>query len=76
MSDSKFYNEALDALYKAAKVSANFVEAALTSKDIGFDKAHKERLKVALKVLEITWAENEGEEDDEESEPSHTPDGN
>ena len=71
MSDSKFYNEALDALYKAAKASANFVEAALTSKDTAFDKAYKERLKVALKVLEITWADNEGDDDDE-SEPLHT----
>ncbi len=71
MSDSKFYDEALDALYKAAKASANFVEAALTSKDTGFDKTYRERLKVALKVLEITWADSEGDDDDE-SEPLHT----
>lgn len=62
MSDSKFYDEALDALYKAAKVSANFIEAALTSKDTDLDQ---ERLKVAFEVLKITWAE-EGDEDDED----------
>lgn len=63
MSDSKFFNEALDALYKAAKVSANFIEAALTSKDTNFDQ---ERLEVALKVLKITWTDDEDGEDDED----------
>ncbi|MEM1394311.1 MAG: hypothetical protein AAGG00_13655 [Cyanobacteria bacterium P01_H01_bin.150] len=64
MSDSKLYDEALDALYKAAKASANFVELALTSKDTDFSPAHKERLKVALEVLKITWS-NEDDDDDE-----------
>lgn len=59
MSDSKSYDEALEALYKLAKVSANFIEAALTSKDTDFDQ---ERLKVALKVLKITWTEEEDED--------------
>jgi hypothetical protein len=68
MSDSKFFDEALDALYKAAKASANFVETALTSKDTDFNPADKERLKVALSVLEITWSDDE---DDEESFMSH-----
>ncbi|MBD2775165.1 hypothetical protein [Iningainema tapete] len=63
MSDSKFYDEALDALYKAAKVSANFIEAALMSKDTDLDQA---RLKVALEVLKITWREEESDEDDED----------
>ena len=63
MSDSKLYDEALDALYKAAKASANFVELALTSKDTDFNPAYKERLKVALSVLKITWS-NEDEEDE------------
>ncbi|BAZ17550.1 hypothetical protein NIES4071_94300 [Calothrix sp. NIES-4071] len=65
MSDSDFFNEALDALYKAAKASANFIETALTSKDTDFSPGDKERLKVALSVLEITWCD---EEDDENSE--------
>lgn len=65
MSDSKFFNEALDALYKAAKASANFVEATLISKDTDFGSADKERLKVALSVLKITWS---GEEDEDENE--------
>lgn len=64
MSDSKLYDEALDALYKAAKASANFVELALTSEDIDFTPAYKERLKAALEVLKITWS-NEDEEDEE-----------
>ncbi len=64
MSDSKLFNEALDALYKAAKSSANFVELALTSSDIDFTPAHKERLKAALSVLKITWSD-EDEEDEE-----------
>ena len=63
MSDSKLYDEALDALYKAAKASANFVEVALTSKDTDFTPTYKERLKVALEVLKITWS-NEDEEDE------------
>ncbi|MEM7712442.1 MAG: hypothetical protein AAF349_02520 [Cyanobacteria bacterium P01_A01_bin.68] len=63
MSDSKLYDEALDALYKAAKTSANFVELALTLEDIDFTPAYKERLKVALEVLKITWS-NEDEEDE------------
>ncbi len=62
MSDSKFFNEALDALYKAAFAAANFVETALSSKDTDFDPADRERLKVALSVLKITWS---GEDDDE-----------
>jgi hypothetical protein len=66
MSNSKSFNEALDALYKAARASANFVEAALTSKDINFDSTYKERLKVALSVLEITWSSEEDDEDDED----------
>ncbi len=61
MSDSKYYDEALDALYRAATVSANFIETALTSKDI-VDPADKERLEVALKVLKITWTD-EGDEE-------------
>ncbi|NJL10628.1 MAG: hypothetical protein HC908_11965 [Calothrix sp. SM1_7_51] len=68
MSDSKFFQEALDALYKAAKASANFVEEALNSKDSDFSPADKERLKVALSVLEITWSgEDDDEDEDEES---------
>jgi hypothetical protein len=65
MSDSKFFNEALDALYNAAKASANFVEAALTSKDPDFNSADKERLKVALSVLKITWSDAEGDDENE-----------
>ncbi len=61
MLDSKSYDEALDALYKAATVSANFIETALTSKDM-VAPADKERLEVALKVLKITWADEEDEE--------------
>lgn len=64
MSDSKLYNEALDALYQAAKASANFVEVALTSEDIDFNPRFKERLKAALEVLKITWS-NEDDDDDE-----------
>jgi uncharacterized protein (DUF2225 family) len=67
MSEEKFFNEALDALYKAAKASANFVEVALTSKDTDFDSAYKERLKVALSVLKITWL-NEDDDEDEDDE--------
>ncbi|BAZ18827.1 hypothetical protein NIES4071_107120 (plasmid) [Calothrix sp. NIES-4071] len=65
-SDS--FNQALDALYKAAKASANFLEAALTSKDTDFSPGDKERLKVALSVLEITWSdeEDDGEDDSDE----------
>lgn len=83
MSDSDSFNEALDALYKAAKASANLIEAALTSKDNSFDSAHKERLKVALSVLKITWLgeddddEDEDEDDeDDESQSSYTPNNN
>jgi hypothetical protein len=81
MSNSKSFNEALDALYKAARASANFVEAALTSKNTNFDSAYKERLKVALSVLEITWSseddEDEDDEDEEEDdEPLHMPSNN
>ena len=65
MSDSKFFDEALDALYQAAKASANFVEVTLTSEDINFTPAYKERLKVALSVLKITWSNEEDEEDEE-----------
>lgn len=75
MSDSKLYDEALDALYKAAKASANFIEVALTSKDTDFSPAHKERLKVALEVLKITWSnedEDEEYEDDEDDELPYT----
>lgn len=68
MSDSKFFNEALDALYKAAKASANFVETTLISKDTDFGSADKERLKVALSVLKITWSGEEGEDEDEDEE--------
>ncbi|MBW4670170.1 MAG: hypothetical protein KME60_22855 [Cyanomargarita calcarea GSE-NOS-MK-12-04C] len=75
MSNSNSFNEALDALYKAARASANFVEAALTSKDTNFDSAYKERLKVALSVLKITWSDEEGE-DDEDDELPHTPSNN
>jgi transposase len=64
MSDSDSFNQALDALYKAALASANFIENALTSKDTDFSPADKERLKVALSVLEITWSD---EEEDSES---------
>lgn len=64
MSDSQFYDEALDALYKAAKVSANLIEAALTSKDTAFDQAYKERLELALEVLKITWTEEEDDDED------------
>lgn len=67
MSDSNFFNNALDSLYKAAKVSANFIETALTSKDTDFSPADKERLKVALSVLEIAWS-YEHKEDSETSE--------
>ncbi|WP_193199920.1 hypothetical protein [Nostoc sp. MG11] len=70
MSQEKFFDEALEALYKAAKASANFVEAALTSKDRDFDSAYKERLKVALSVLKITWSNED--EDDEDDELPHT----
>ncbi|MGF1672617.1 MAG: hypothetical protein ACFCUV_02905 [Rivularia sp. (in: cyanobacteria)] len=65
MSDSKFFNEALEALYKAAKASANFVEVALTSKDIDFNPADEERLKTALSVLKITWLNEDDDEDEE-----------
>jgi len=78
-SDSTSFNEALDALYKAAKASANLVEAALTSKDTNFDPAHKERLKVALSVLKITWQgedDDEDDEDDDESQSPYTPNNN
>jgi uncharacterized UPF0160 family protein len=75
MSNSKSFNEALDALYKAAKVSANFVEVALTSQNTNFDSAYQERLRVALSVLKITWS-NEDDEDDEDEELLHTPSNN
>jgi len=76
MSDSTAFNEALDALYKAAKASANLVEAALTSEDTNFDPAHKERLKIAFSVLKITWLgedDDEDEEDDDDDDESHSP---
>jgi hypothetical protein len=60
MSDSEFYEEALDALYRAATVSANLIETALTSKDV-LAPADKERLEVALKVLKITWMDEDDE---------------
>ena len=63
MSDSNF-DEALDALYQAAKASADFIKVSLTSEDIDFDPRLKERLKVALSVLKITWS-NEDDDDDE-----------
>jgi hypothetical protein len=65
MSDSKFFDEAQDALYQTAKASANFIEAILASKDTDISPADKERLKVALSVLKITWCD---EEDDDEEE--------
>jgi uncharacterized protein (DUF2225 family) len=68
MSDSKFFNEALDALYKAAKASANFVEATLTSNDTDLAPADKERLKVALSVLKITWSNEEADDEDDDEE--------
>ncbi|NDJ25760.1 hypothetical protein GS682_30080 [Nostoc sp. B(2019)] len=68
MSQEKFFDESLEALYKAAKASANFVEAALNSKDSDFDSAYKERLKVALSVLKITWSNEDEDEDDEDDE--------
>lgn len=68
MSDSKLYDEALDALYQAAKASANFVELALTSKDTDFSPAHKERLEIALEVLKITWSNEDDDDDDDEDE--------
>ncbi|MBF2065951.1 MAG: hypothetical protein IGS39_16250 [Calothrix sp. C42_A2020_038] len=64
MSDSDSFNQALDALYKVAKASANFIEAALSSKDADFSPADKERLSVALSVLEITWSDEEDEDED------------
>jgi hypothetical protein len=67
MSNSDSFNEALDALYKAAKAGANFIETALTSKDTDFSPADKERLKVALSVLEITWSDEEDEDDSDNS---------
>lgn len=67
MSNSDSFNEALDALYKAAKASANFIETALTSKDTDFSPADKQRLKVALSVLEITWSDEEDEDDADDS---------
>jgi hypothetical protein len=82
MSEEKSFNEALDALYKAAKASANFVEAAFTSKDTNFDSAYKERLKVALSVLKITWSNDDDEDEDEDYEDyeddelPHTPSNN
>jgi hypothetical protein len=60
MSDSRFYDEALDALYKVAKVSANLIETALTS---DFESQDRERLELALKILKITWTDNEDDED-------------
>jgi hypothetical protein len=66
MSDREIFDEALDALYKAAKVAANFVETALTSKDTDFSPADKERLKAALSILKTTWS-GEDEEEDENS---------
>ncbi|BAZ18834.1 hypothetical protein NIES4071_107190 (plasmid) [Calothrix sp. NIES-4071] len=66
MSDSDFFNEALDALYKAAKASANFIEAALTLKATEFSPADKERLQIALSVLKVTWSDEEDDEEDED----------
>jgi hypothetical protein len=62
MPDSDFFNNALDSLYKAAKTSANFIETALTSKETDFSPADKERLKVALSVLEIAWSYEQKED--------------
>lgn len=68
MSDSTFFNEAQDALYQTAKASANFIEAILASKDTDIDPADKQRLKVALSVLKITWSGEEGDDEDEDQE--------
>ena len=69
MSDSTFFNEAQDALYQTAKASANFIQAILASKDTDIDAADKQRLKVALSVLKITWSsEDEDEDEDEDQE--------
>ena len=68
MSDSKLFDEALDALYQAAKASANFVEETLNSEDINFTPAYKERLKAALSVLKITWSNEDEEDEDDEDE--------
>lgn len=54
MSNSNLFKEAQDALYKAAKVSANFIKVKLASKDTDLSSTDKERLKVALSVLKIT----------------------
>lgn len=62
MSNSDFYDEALDALYKVAKVSANLLETALTS---GFQSEDKDRLELALKILKITWTETDNEDDED-----------
>lgn len=75
MSDSNF-NEAVDALYQAAKASADFIKVSLTSEDIDFNPAYKERLKVALSVLKITWLneddDDEYEDDDDDDELAYT----
>ncbi|KAB8317989.1 hypothetical protein SD81_022455 [Tolypothrix campylonemoides VB511288] len=65
MSNSNLFKEAQDALYKAAKVSAKYVEVKLASKDTDFSPADKERLKVALSVLKITWSGKDDEKSDE-----------
>ncbi|MEA5593454.1 hypothetical protein [Rivularia sp. UHCC 0363] len=66
MSDSKSFDEALDALYQSAKASADFIKVSLTSEDIDFNSAYKERLKVALSVLKITWLNEDDEEEEYE----------
>jgi hypothetical protein len=68
MSDTQVFEESLDALYKAAKVAASFVETALTSKDTDFSPADKERLKAALSILKTTWSGEEEDDDDDSSE--------
>jgi hypothetical protein len=56
MSNSNLFKEAQDSLYQAARYSADFALVKLTSEDTDFSPADKERLKVALSVLKITWS--------------------
>ena len=71
MSDSTYFNEAQDALYQTAKASANFIEAILASKDTDIDPGDKQRLKVALSVLKITWSSEDDEEEDEDEDQEY-----
>jgi uncharacterized protein (DUF2225 family) len=71
MSDSTFFNEAQDALYQTAKASANFIEAILASKDTDIDPADKQRLKVALSVLKITWSSEDDDDEDEDEDQEY-----